>query len=136
VIHIDMAGRREFRVTVSGASFRADLERFKAAIPDAERRWDKDARCWFVAVSQVRALAALPNTTISPAVGQFIIADNDRRVVTFVESCQALGVDFVIDGDRVEAIGGGVSPVLQAETERRAADIVRLYGDGVTGNGG
>lgn len=51
---------------------------------------------------------------------------SDRKVIQFCDNLRRLGVTLRIDGERIVAEGAGVSPVLQAEVDKRAAAIVRL----------
>lgn len=44
----------------------------------------------------------------------------------FLKALQIWGVRLSIDGDRVIAHGRGVSPVLQAEVDKRAKELIQL----------
>lgn len=47
----------------------------------------------------------------------------------FLDALLGLGVDFWIDGDRLVALGPGVSPLLQREVDRRAPELIRILLD-------
>jgi hypothetical protein len=49
-----------------------------------------------------------------------------RGTQYFLDSLLSLGVGFRIEGDKVIALGSGVSPVLQAEVDKRAAALIAM----------
>ena len=107
-------------------------------------RWNPESRTWSVPLDRLDAVLSIfgDNAAVAPEV--FMAADAtprevvapsapltpEERLENFMLTLVWAGVTLTIQGDRVQGSGGAWTPILQAEIDKRATQLIRLLRSG------
>lgn len=91
--------------------------------------WDKASKTWRAPLAKLDAvLRVFPDAAMAPEVA--LAGPTKLPIEHFAETCAAAGVTLSINGTQVLGSGGAWTQILQAEIDKRAAQLIRLLRSG------
>ena len=91
--------------------------------------WDKASKTWRAPLAKLDAvLRVFPDSALAPEVA--LAGPTKLPIQHFAETCAAAGVTLTVNGAQVRGSGGAWTPVLQAEIDKRAIQLIRLLRSG------
>ena len=92
--------------------------------------WDKAAKVWYAPVAKLDAILRVFGDDCAVAPDAAMAAAPKLPIEHFAATCAAAGVSLRVEGPRVQGSGGCWTPILQAEIDKRAAQLRRLLEGG------
>ena len=108
---------------------------YDAALVDAIKTiegatFDRPSKTWRLPLRKLDKLLAVVGDVAAVAPEVFLAASPILPVEHFANTCARGDVTLTVVGDRVQGSGGAWTPVLQAEIDKRAAQLRRLIASG------
>jgi len=91
--------------------------------------WDKASKTWRAPLGQLdKVLRVFPDAAMAPEVA--MAGPAKLPIEHFAETCVTAGVTLTVSGSQVRGSGGAWTQILQAEIDKRAAQLMCLIASG------